>query len=576
MLQVVKIPRAYSVLALWWRTIFCIACLFLFACGGGSGSSNPIGGNSKISTSAISSIAPSSISTSASSQSTSSSLSAFVTVSGLVTYDKVPHNANHIGLDYAATEIKPGRGLLVELLDGNNQILLSTTTDGSGHYSFSVERDKPVRVRVKAQLRRTQSPAWDFKVTDNTNGNAQYAMEGSLLTATENTAIRDLHALSGWTGSAYTLPRVAAPFAIVDSIYLAVERAMAAGNSQSFRALELRWSSNNKAADGDISLGEIGTSYYGGDAIYILGDEDNDTDEFDSHVILHEWGHYLEDAFSRSDSIGGDHAYGDKMDMRVAMSEGFANAFSAMMLNDPDYRDTSGLQQSSGFTNDVSRKSHIVRGWYSEASIQSILYNFYISGIGKTAREFSNIFNVLTSTAYSQSPAFTSIYTFADELRKQMPSQTSNFNDLLIEQNIAITDAFGTDESDSGGYAGSLPVYKTLRPDNIPINVCSTNRFGNYNKLSVAQFFVVNIVSSGNYGVHVIESEDSGASDPDLYLYSNGFLRVAAEGTAVDQENLSQFLSVGTYVLELVDARMADESLGDITACFNVQLQLSN
>src|SRR5690606_27529101 len=113
--------------------------------------------------------------------------------------------------------------------------------------------------------------------------------------------------------------------------------------------LELRWSPKNKTAYGDASLGEIGTTYYGGDAIYILGDENNDTDEYDRHVILHEWGHYVEMAFSRSDSIGGDHGYSDKLDMRVALSEGFANAFSAMMLDDPSYRDTSGAQQAAGF-----------------------------------------------------------------------------------------------------------------------------------------------------------------------------------------------------------------------------------
>ena len=28
-----------------------------------------------------------------------------------------------------------------------------------------------------------------------------------------------------------------------------------------------------------------------------------DADEFDDHIIVHEWGHYFEDNFSRSDSV---------------------------------------------------------------------------------------------------------------------------------------------------------------------------------------------------------------------------------------------------------------------------------
>lgn len=495
---------------------------------------------------------------------------------GQITYDLVPFSSNYVGLDYSAVERKPGRGLVVELLDERNQILSSAITDNEGRYFFNVERNLQAKVRVKAQLWNDQSPSWDFRVTDNTNNNALYAMEGSLVAVTESTAVRNLHASSGWTGNGYTQIRVAAPFAIADAVYTGVVRVNSAGNQKNFPPLELRWSPKNNTAYGDAALGEIGTSYYGEDAIYILGDENNDTDEYDPHVILHEWGHYLERVFSRSDNIGGGHGYSDKLDMRVAFSEGFANAFSAIMLDDPHYRDTTGAQQASGFVDDVSQKSHLVRGWYSEASIQSIIYNFYTSGLGKTAREFADIFNVMISPGYSQASGFITIYTFADEVRNLMPTQTANINNLLREQNIEITDSFGTGESNSGGYAGSLPLYKALPLNNIPINVCSTNRFGSYNKLGVTQFFLINLVASGNYGITAVESGESGDSDPDLYLYANGLLRAKAEAATLDQEKLSLFLNAGTYVLEVVDARATDEGMGELTACFNVQMQQLN
>jgi len=501
-----------------------------------------------------------------------------ITVGGKVTYDFVPHNDNQFGLNYSATTVNAGRGLVIELLDSNNLILATTNSDNLGNYNFSVENNKLVKVRVKAQLLRTQLPSWNFKVTDNTNSNSIYAMDGNLVAVSDATAVRNLHAPSGWTGTGYTQSRVAAPFAILDSVLLGVEKVVAAGNSGDFPPLELRWSINNKAADGELDLGEIGTSFYSGSAIYILGDENNDTDEYDRHVILHEWGHYLESEFARSDSIGGDHVYGDKLDMRVAMSEGFANAFSAMMLDDPNYRDASGLQQTDGFTNNVSRKNHIVRGWYSEASVQSVLYNFYTSDNGKTARNFTDIFKVFNSTGYTESAAMNSIYVFADELRNLTPAQITNFNTLLLEQNIEITNAFGEGESNSGGYTGSLPIYKLLSPNNTPVNLCSTNRFGAYNKLAVAQFLMLDVTSSGTYQISVQEAtDDSGDSDPDIYIYRRGSLEGFAEGTQVDQESLSQFLSVGTYVLELVDDRAMDvENTDEITACFDVRAQRLN
>ncbi|WP_339367001.1 hypothetical protein [Cellvibrio sp. OA-2007] len=513
-----------------------------------------------------------------SSTAASSSLSSSVTLSGKVTYDFVPHNNTQIGLDYSAISIKPGRGLVVELLDANNQVLATTSTNSEGVYSLVIERNKQVKVRVKAQLLRSQSPAWNFTVTDNTSGNSLYAMDGSLVAANETTATRDLHAASGWTGAGYTQPRVAAPFAILDSIYLGVERVVAAGNTRDFPPLELRWSVKNKAADGDLTLGEIGTSFYGGAAIYILGDENNDIDEYDRHVILHEWGHYLESNLARSDSIGGDHVYGDKLDMRVAMSEGFANAFSAMMLDDPNYRDASGAQQSDGFVSNVSRKNHSVRGWYSEASIQSVFYNFYTSNNGRVARDFTDIFSVINSTTYANNSAMVSVYLFTDVLRNMIPAQIPTFNALLLEQNIEATSAFGDGESNSGGYTGSLPVYKTLPVNNTKINVCSTNRFGAYNKLAVAQFLRLDIASAGTYQITVQEAgDDSGDSDPDIYLYRRGSLLALAESTMIDQEGLSRFLSVGTYVLELVDDRAIDvDNTDDITACFDVRVERLN
>ncbi|MCE3252586.1 MAG: hypothetical protein K0Q67_1606 [Cellvibrio sp.] len=568
-------------------------CMLLFACGGGGGNKNnlapvsskpalspvsSIGLSSVLALSSISST-PSSVPESSqpsSSQLSSSQLSSAVSqiiLDGKVTYDSVPHNDNKIGLDYSATTVKAARGLVVELLDSNNIVLATTSTDDLGNYSFSVELNKLVKVRVKAQLLRTQSPVWNYKVTDNTNGNSLYVMDGNLVAASEATAIRNLHAASGWTGASYTQPRVAAPFAILDSVLLGAERVVAAGNSKDFPSLELRWSRNNKPAVGDLTLGEIGTSFYDGSAIYILGDQNNDTDEYDRHVILHEWGHYLESGFSRSDSIGGDHVYDDKLDLRVAMSEGFANAFSAMMLEDPDYRDASGTQQNEGFSNNISDKNHIVRGWYSEASVQSILYNFYASNNGKTARNFTDIFNIISSTGYAADAAMISIYVFADELRKLIPGQITSFNNLLLEQNIEPTNAFGDGESNSGGYTGSLPIYKKLPPNNTPVNVCSTNRFGAYNKLAVAQFMVLDIAAVGTYRFSVQEAgDDSGNSDPDIYLYHYGELLAYAEGTAVGQESLTQTLPVGTYVLELVDDRAKNiENTDELTACFDTR-----
>lgn len=552
------------------RSVSNLLCLSLIiipallsACGGGSSGGTP----------PVASSTP----TLSSSSSSSSSLPAIITLSGNITYDFVPHAAEQDGLDYTATVARPGRGLLVELLDANNQVLTSTISSQTGAYSLNATRDKLVRVRVKAQLlsESDNSAQWDFKVTDNTSNNSVYAMAGSLLAANEATAARDLHASSGWGGSAYSQPRVAAPFAIIDSIFTGVERLLAVDDALQFPTLELRWSQNNNTADGDLALGEIATSFYSSDlnAIYILGSENDDTDEYDRHVILHEWGHYIEATLSRSDTIGGSHQGDDKLDLRVAMSEGFSNAFSAMLLDDPVYRDTSGVQQSDDFRIAVNRIDNTVRGWYSEASVQSIFYNFYASDTNKTARDIADVFTVIRRDNYINSDAFVSIYLFAEQLRTVNPTVTPTINSLLSGQNIAITDRFGANESNSGGAATHLPIYKTLPLNNTAVNVCSTNNQGAYNKLGVSQFLLLNVVSAGNYRITATESGTASSdSDPDMYLYFRGEILQEATSAMVGSETLTHSLLAGAYVLELVDDRaVRDDFNGNAYACFDVR-----
>ena len=74
----------------------------------------------------------------------------------------------------------------------------------------------------------------------------------------------------------------------------------------------------------------------------MLGKENVDTDEYDASVIAHEWGHYYQSAFSRDDSPGGAHSGGDRLDRRVAFSEGWGNAWSGIALARSNYTDSSG------------------------------------------------------------------------------------------------------------------------------------------------------------------------------------------------------------------------------------------
>jgi hypothetical protein len=531
--------------------------LLLSACGGGGGgSSNPL--------------VPRSSSSSSANSSSSASVANPVTVSGTITYDFIPYNENHIGLDYSSTEARPVRGAVVELVSSDG-VLATTSTDDNGFYSTTVEANTALQVQVKAQLKRDQAPSWNMTVNDNTANNRLYALVGNEANVGGSNSIRNLHAPSGWDSGDYINSRPAGPFAILDAVYTGLQQFVTAGYSGNFPPLQLRWSVKNNTAEGDLALGEIGTSFYWGDAIYILGEANQDTDEFDSHVVVHEWGHYIEDALARSDSIGGPHQYADYLDMRVAFSEGFANAFAAMMLDDPIYRDSSGFNQSNSFMYDVGEKNHPTKGWYSEASVESVLYNYFLSSTNKAAKDFSPILSTLTDNSYVNAESLVTIFLFAERLLARYPAHRDAFESLLYEQDINAVNQYADDETNSGSNSINLPVYKTLAVGGAPTNVCSTSEHTDYNKLGIYQFLRLSITQRGNYAVRV---ERSGGdfvtqSDPDFVIYSRGAVVAEGASTTNNVELQTVTLETGDHIVEVADYENVNRS-SDVTTCFNV------
>ncbi|MBX3020703.1 MAG: hypothetical protein KF799_03430 [Bdellovibrionales bacterium] len=95
--------------------------------------------------------------------------------------------------------------------------------------------------------------------------------------------------------------------------------------------------------------GTGGLSFYLPDysRLFILGGQNgdlnsSDTDHFDDSVIIHEYGHFLEDIIGISDSPGGQHTGTKPIDPRLAWSEGWGNFFQAAVRGDNHYIDTIG------------------------------------------------------------------------------------------------------------------------------------------------------------------------------------------------------------------------------------------
>jgi len=422
-----------------------------------------------------------------------------VTISGSITFDHVPFNAATSALNYNSITQDPAPGLTLEALNRNGDILQTTTTDANGDYSVTVDPNTDVRIRVKAQMIQTSGAQWNVRVVDNTSSGALYSLQGAISNSGTVNSTRNLNAASGWGGSSYTSTRAAAPFAILAPIYESIQRVVAVDSDVIFPAIDFNWSVSNRAGMNsnvsfavNIANGDIGTSSYisssnGNRRILILGDEENDTDEYDEHVVIHEWGHYFEDQLSRSDSIGGPHGQGDRLDPRVALGEGFGNALSGIMTDDPFYRDSFGSGQGSGFAIDVERNAQTNEGWFNEGSTQSILYDIYDAdddGVDTISAGLAPIYNVLTSSSYRSSPFFTTIFGFLEEYRDNNAGDVAVINALATAQSINGTDTEATGETNTGRVADVLPLYRSVPVDGSNTEICLNSTAGTTNKLS--------------------------------------------------------------------------------------------
>ncbi|MBP1206702.1 hypothetical protein JOD97_004778 [Duganella sp. 1411] len=465
---------------------------------------------------------------------------------GKLTYDRVPSTLEN-GLNYSAVVPKPIRNVRVVLVEYNkesptNRELAVTTSGEDGSYSFAVP-DLVTRVRVRAYAETANPPLF---VQDNTNGNALYTLESAAITTTAAATVKDLNAGSGWGGASYTGARTAAPFASLDTLYSTARAFMAVRPQLNFPALPINWSVNNRPESGDIASGQIDTSHYnsGTGGIYILGKADVDTDEYDAHVMVHEWGHYFEDKLGRSDSIGGTHGAGDIIDPRLAFGEGWGNALSAMILfPDAKYRDTGGVGQGNTTliidmeTNDSNDPTP---GWFSEASVQSVLYDLFDpanESFDRVALGLGPIYDIMTGGQKS-TPAVTSIFSFINAL-KTVPGTSAStiaaIDSVTSKSGISpVQDEFGTGETNNGGNAANLPVFRQMTVDGESQTLTFLADVNRNNKLGANRFIRFTSPAAGPLQVIGTSSGDIG-----LKLFEDGKLIAAADSYISGTEQFS-------------------------------------
>lgn len=314
----------------------------------------------------------------------------------------------------------------------------------------------------------------------------------------------------------------------------------------------------------------------------------SDTDHFDNSVILHEYGHFLEDAFARSDSPGGSHNGNAIIDPRLAWSEGWSNFFQTAVIGTPNYRDTIGNSACTGGTflgvnlnietatsgqDKMSAGTTMGEGVFREVSVSRTLWDTIDStgsdggaglGFALVWKTFSDSINGF----HSSDIHFRNIGLFNQILRQTLSSvwnsKLSAF-DAALSQEYQVASTAGYGQHLGPQSSGSCSMTLQGVPDTYSMGEMVENQFKS------DAFFEIQY--DGSYSSITLNYSGSGTpSDLDLYLYKENYvfdettsiLRTSARlypessGTGQESINLSG-LTPGTY---LINVRVNTARLG--------------
>jgi hypothetical protein len=510
-----------------------------------------------------------------------------VTVSGTATYQFVPYRPASVAnvgaagsLNYAASLSKPIRGVTIQAVKNSGtaleEILSTTTTSNTGSYALNVPSNTGYVIRIRAELIKTAGAAqWDVRVLDNTAANALWVLETAPASTTSTNVVRNLNAGTTWNNTGYTQSsRPAGIFTMLDTMYTSIQQIVAAQPAAVFPKLAIYWSPlNTDTPTQDLATGQLGgktffrfsstTTFSGGVTtttakreIYVLGKADADADEFDIAVIAHEFGHYLQNVFSvGSVSTGGGHGEGDKLDMTLAFSEGWGNAYSSIARNDAIYADSFGPGQASGFVIDFSNTTAIRnKGWFNEDSVTNSLYKFYVSA------GFAPIWTALTGPMRTQA-SLPTIFSFAAAVRStNVATVTTALNSVISANLISTTaDEWGTGETNNGGDASNLPVYNPL-VFNTATPVCYTTVNmtdpTDINKLGMVRYHRHTLSPANAAALRTVQVNFEANRDVDFDVYQTGVRKARADAVTAlggTSESKTVTLSAGEVVIRTRD-----------------------
>ncbi len=277
--------------------------------------------------------------------------------------------------------------------------------------------------------------------------------------------------------------------------------------------------------------------------IYLLGGINDDicvdTDHFDNSVIVHEYGHFLENKYAYTDSPGGSHSGNSVIDPRLAWSEGWANFVQSAVRNNDHYYDTEGnadcatgtglninldLETPQVGQDKMSVATYLGEGIFREVSVSRVLWDAMGSSTGGdgygAGLGFPYIWKTFSDTSSglrSSSAHFRNVGLFNQYLRSYV---STNNNSALTDFDNLITNEHQRSDANEYGrvvtaQVGGSCTYAIQGVSGVS-NLAKTNDFLAYYYDGTAANSSISLKYSATTGGQT-------PTDLDLYIWQDGY-----------------------------------------------------
>ena len=278
----------------------------------------------------------------------------YVTITGSATYQaREPYGTKSSGGLGDPSTARPIRHAEVRITNSSGDVVQCTETNASGAFSYTLPKgDGVFTMSVNSRSNNTYLKATVFNAPEQ---NVIYGIKQNVVaTADQNLGTLNAAANGDVLGGAFN---------ILDQLLNANDflRSKVGNCSSSFSScpnfsvapkVSVYWEAGFNPGSYFAGTGPLSFYLPGYSRLFILGGvngdvNSSDTDHFDNSVVLHEFGHFLEDAVFSSDSPGGEHNGNKVIDPRLAWSEGWGNFLQGAVQNSNYYIDTMGNNDGS-------------------------------------------------------------------------------------------------------------------------------------------------------------------------------------------------------------------------------------